>query len=74
MTDIESATSAPAAQATTMLSAERLIEVLALIKGADTVESKVSVQETQRYAAISALGSTRCRPRSVKSSSSIPRA
>ncbi len=39
-----------------MLSNERLGEVLALIKGADSVELKVSVQESQRYTAVSSLG------------------
>ena len=38
------------------LATERLGEILALIKRADTVELKVSVQESQRYAAASALG------------------
>ena len=45
-----------ASQSMPMLSTERLREVLALIKGADTVELKVSVQESERYTAISALG------------------
>jgi hypothetical protein len=39
-----------------MLSRERLGEVLGLMRGADTVELKVTVAEGQRYATTAALG------------------